>query len=123
MYEDLYLDLSPDPLPLTLGEDGIVRLTGHRITLMFIMECYLLQSRTADQIAGEFDLDPADVHSVIGYCLRHREEVNAYLDEINRRSAEHNRELVAKGMIPLDWQERLRERARAAWVAQGLLPE
>ena len=123
MYQDLYLDLSPDLLPLTLGEDGIVRLTGHRITLMFIMECYLLQSRTADQIAGEYELDPADVHSVIGYCLRHREEVNAYLEEIYRRSDEYDRKMAEKGVIPPDWQERLRERARAAWVAEGLLPE
>ena len=105
------LDLTPQPPPLTLDEDGIARVGGTRVTLKTVVEAFLYRSRTPEQIAGDFRLAVADVYSVIGYCLRRKDEVNAYLQKLVHREEKRRIEMEAKGRSPTDWQSRLRQRA------------
>ena len=102
------LDISPEPPPLTLDEDGVARVAGTRVTLKTVVEAFLHRSHTPEQIAEDFRLTTGDVYSVIGYCLRRKAEVNAYLKKLVQRDEERRIEMEAKGRSPSDWQHRLR---------------
>jgi uncharacterized protein (DUF433 family) len=79
-------------LPLLQDEYGSIRIGGTRVTLDLVVLAFR-DGATVEQIAEEFDtLDVADVHVVIGYYLKHREEVDQYLAR---------REVEAR-----EWQER-----------------
>ena len=65
--------------PLRIEEGGAVRVGKSRVSLDVLVEQYE-NGMTPDDLVRAYDtLDLADVHYVIGYYLRHREEVQAYL--------------------------------------------
>ena len=66
-----------------------------------------------DQIAEDFLLPLGDVYLVVGYYLRHKEEVDAYMEDCRRRDEATRLELEAQGFTPSDWQERLRARSKS----------
>ena len=75
------LQIKTDPAPLRLDPDGAARVGNTRVTLDAMLAEYKLGS-SAEEIAEQFDtLDLCDVHSVIGYYLRRRDEVEKYLSE------------------------------------------
>lgn len=68
-------------VPLTLLEDGTIRVTGSRVTLDSIIGQYR-QGESAEQIHESFpSLNLADIHAIISYYLNHRSEVDAYLQQ------------------------------------------
>ena len=107
------LDLSPEPLPIKWDTCGVARVSGTRVSLQVVLGAYIYRSREPDQIAEDFLLPLADVYLVIGYYLRHKEDVDAYMEECRRRDEATRLELEAQGFTPTDWQERLRARAKS----------
>ena len=107
------LDISPEPPPLSMDEDGIARIGGSRVTLKTVVEAFVHRACTPEQIAEDFRLSPGDVYSVIGYCLRHGDEVNAYLEELDCHNEQWRLEMETKGRSPTDWRKRLRERVES----------
>jgi uncharacterized protein (DUF433 family) len=97
--------IAADPLPLRLDSGGSYRVGGTRVRLDTVIFAYNAGT-SPEQIVSEFPtLDLADVHWVIGYYLRHRSEVDAYLKvrqaEADRlrheiESQPHNKELREK---------------------------
>jgi uncharacterized protein (DUF433 family) len=82
------IQLDAEPLPLARDPDGVIRVGGTRVTLDTVVEAYL-RGGTADAIAEQYpSLSPADVYTAIGFYLRHRPEVEAYLTD---RRAEADR--------------------------------
>jgi uncharacterized protein (DUF433 family) len=74
-------NLEPRPVPLTRLENGVYRVTDTRISLERIVEHYKV-GRTPEQIVDAFDtLRLADVYSIIGFYLDHKEMVEEYLRE------------------------------------------
>ena len=68
-----------DILPLEAGADGVVRVGETRVTLDTIITAFI-DGATAEEIAQQYpSLQLADIYSVIGYYLRHRTDVDAYL--------------------------------------------
>ncbi|MGH9941627.1 MAG: DUF433 domain-containing protein [Pyrinomonadaceae bacterium] len=66
-------------VPLTVWEDGSIRLAGSRVTLDSIVHQFSLGA-TAEQIADSFPpLALADIYAVIAYYLTHQSEVEEYL--------------------------------------------
>ncbi|CAN5178735.1 hypothetical protein BH18ACI2_BH18ACI2_25530 [soil metagenome] len=66
-------------VPLTIWEDGSIRLAGSRVTLDSIVYQFNLGA-TAEQITDSFPpLALADIYAVIAYYLTHRAEVEEYL--------------------------------------------
>ena len=65
------LVIEAEPVPLAADADGVYRVAGTRVTLDTLVAAY-----------PSIKLDHA--YAVIGYYLRHREEVDAYL---GRRAA------------------------------------
>lgn len=81
------LTIQAEAPPLTVLENGTVRIAGSRVNLEFVVEAYL-SGMTAERIAEEFPtLQPADIHAVIGWFLRHRAEVETYMGEQERDGA------------------------------------
>lgn len=78
-------------LPLTLTEDGTIRITGSRVSLDSIVHHFQIGA-TAEQIAQKFpSLQLVDIYGAITYYLSHRDTVEEYLraractaDEIRR---------------------------------------
>lgn len=75
------LPLHADPLPLRIDEGGAVRVGKSRISLDLVVEQYGNGMTPEDMVRAYDTLVLADVHTVIAYFLRHRDEVQAYLKQ------------------------------------------
>ena len=84
--------LHADPPPLRVDEGGAVRVGNSRIGLDLVVEQYENGMAPEDMVRAYDTLQLADVHAVIAYYLRHREEVRAYL----KRREEEAESLRAK---------------------------
>ncbi len=68
-------------VPLTIGEDGVIRVGKTRVTLDTVVYAFQ-DGATAEEIASQYpSLDLSDVYLVIAYYLKHRAEVETYLQE------------------------------------------
>ena len=104
--------------PLDVDDTGTIRVAGTRVTLDTLIELYK-DGYTAEELARAFPtLTLADVHTVIGYYLRHRQEVEAYLERQYREGEEIRRKLEA---LPghADLRQRLLEIKRPRKDAGG----
>ncbi len=73
------VSIAAEPLPLSTGDDGVIRVAGTRVTLDSVVTAFQ-QGATPEEIVQQYDsLNLADVYAVIGYYLRRRSEVEAYL--------------------------------------------
>ena len=73
------LTIAPLPMPLSTDAEGVVRVGRTRIPLDTVIFAFQ-EGATAEEIAQRYpSLDLADIYAVIGYYLRQRSEVDAYL--------------------------------------------
>ena len=79
------LPLHAEQPPLRIDAGGAVRVGRSRVDLDLVVEQYENGKTPEDMIRAYDTLELADVHAVIAYYLRHRDEVRAYL---NRRAEE-----------------------------------
>lgn len=80
------LDLEPRAVPLTRLENGVYRVTGTRIPLERIVDCYE-EGAIPEEIVRDFDtLKLADVYAVISYYLDHKDAVEKYMREQEEES-------------------------------------
>ena len=102
-----------EPVPLRLDQEGVIRVGGTRVTLDTVIAEYQKGS-TPEQIAQDYSaLQPADVYAAIAYFLRHRSEVEEYLERQRRLGDELQRELEER-FPPEGVRERLEGRLRSA---------
>ncbi|MEL6765149.1 MAG: DUF433 domain-containing protein, partial [Cyanobacteria bacterium J06607_6] len=72
--------------------DGVVRVSRTRVTLDTVVAAFW-EGATAEVIAEQYpSLQLSDIYSVIGYYLRHKVEVDNYLEIRRQRAAEVRRE-------------------------------
>jgi uncharacterized protein (DUF433 family) len=72
--------------------NGVVRIQGTRVTLDTVVTAFL-EGATAEEILAQYpSLQLSDIYTVIGYYLRHKTEVDAYLLERQRRASEVRKE-------------------------------
>src|SRR6202158_1750760 len=105
------LPLHAEPPPLRVDEGGAVRVGKSRISLDLVVEQYENGMTPEDMVRAYDTLVLADVHAVIAYYLRHRDEVRAYM----KRREEEAVALRAKieGETPRVSQEELLARRSA----------
>lgn len=73
------LVIETETLPLMLDSDGVVRVGGTRVTLDTIVAAFE-DGATAEEIVQHYpSLQLEDTYFAIGYYLRHRPDVEAYL--------------------------------------------
>lgn len=102
------LMIQPEPVPLEADRDGVIRVAGTRVTLEAIVAVFA-QGATSEEIAQQYPAVPlAEVYAVIGYYLRHRDEVEQYVVE-RRNRFEKVRKEVESALGP----DRIRERLLA----------
>jgi uncharacterized protein (DUF433 family) len=93
------LAAEPQALPLTRLDNGVYRVTGTRIPLERVIECYKA-GLTPEAIVDAYDsLQLADVYTLIGYYLAHTKEVEEYLGQ-QEEDAEEVRRMIEKAMPP-----------------------
>ena len=95
------LSLQTESPPLRADETGTVRV-GHTQVLLDLVIQAFRDGSTPEQIVQSFDsLSLADVYAVIGYYLRHRDEVDSYLAEREQQAEEMRRDIeTSQGDLP-----------------------
>ena len=90
------LQVHNDKVPLLADEKGTLRVGGTRVSLSSVIARYD-QGLDAEQLVRAFpSLELADVHVVLGYFLRHEDEVRAALDEEQHQAKALQREIEAQ---------------------------
>lgn len=79
--------LHADQLPLRVDQGGVVRVGTSRISLDLIVEQYENGMTPEDMVRAYDTLELADVHGVLAYYLRHRDEVRTYLKRREEEAA------------------------------------
>jgi uncharacterized protein (DUF433 family) len=103
------LTVATDPIPLLVDSDGVVRVGKTRVTLDTVVTAFL-EGATAEEIVEQYpSLQLADVYSVIGYYLRRKVEVDAYLQTRQQRAAEVRQENERR-FNPIGMRDRLMTR-------------
>ena len=100
------LTIAVEPAPLEIDSNGVVRVGKTRVTLDTIVIAFL-EGATAEEIGEQYtSLRLSDIYSVIGYYLKHRAEVDAYISERQRQAAAI-RQKIEQCYIPIGMRERL----------------
>lgn len=82
------LHAPPERVPISTDADGVIRVGGTRVTLDTLVAAFD-SGATAEEIAQQYSsVALADVYSVIGYYLRHRSDVEAYIADRRQQAAE-----------------------------------
>jgi uncharacterized protein (DUF433 family) len=75
------LAIATKPISLEKDNDGVFRVGGTRVTLDTIVAAFT-EGAAAEEIVCQYpSLNLADVYEVIGYYLRNRSEIEAYLKQ------------------------------------------
>lgn len=90
-----------EAIPLTVRND-VILVGKTRVTLDTVVDSFLKGS-TPEEIVYQYpSLSLADIYAVIGYYLRHRDDVHEYLVLRERQSArvreENERQFAAEGI-------------------------
>lgn len=96
-------------VPLALGEDGTIRITGSRVTLDSVIDEFK-RGATAEQIQDDFpSLTIREIYSAIAYYLEHTEAVEEYLRQ-QEQAAAVTRHLIDSRQDTTGLRKRIRER-------------
>jgi uncharacterized protein (DUF433 family) len=89
------LTIQAEPVPLRVTPEGDVRIGATRVLLDLVVHAFD-EGATPEAIIQRYpSLSLADVYAAIAYLLRHRAEVDAYLQERERRAEEVRRKIEA----------------------------
>ena len=71
---------SSDPLPLREGPDGVARIGGTRVSLDVVVHAFD-EGATPEELVQQYpSVALADFYAVLAHVLRHRPEIDAYLE-------------------------------------------
>jgi uncharacterized protein (DUF433 family) len=100
------LTVTSEPVPLRTEADGTVRVGNTRVLLDLVVATFL-EGASAEEIVEQFPtLDLADVYSVLGFYLHHKDAVEAYMQERQRLTDEVRARIEAR-QRPAGIRERL----------------
>ena len=100
------LVIEAEPVPLAADADGVYRVAGTRVTLDTLVAAYR-EGATPEEMVDQYPSIRLDhVYAVIGYYLRHLDEVDAYLGRRAAIAAEV-RSAVEKADAPQGLRDRL----------------
>jgi uncharacterized protein (DUF433 family) len=100
------LAIALEPTPIETDPHGVVRVAKTRITLDTVVIAFL-EGCTPEEIGEQYpSLQLSDLYLVIGYYLRHRDEVDAYIAERQQRASELQKE-AEQQFNPIGIRDRL----------------
>lgn len=101
-----------ETIPLETDADGVMRVGQTRVTLDTVVTAFK-DGATAEEIAQQYPtVALADVYYVIGYYLRRRDEVDAYLGK-RRKDADVLQGRMEARFNPVGIRERLMARQKS----------
>ncbi len=103
----MLLNIHIDPVPLRVDEHGVVRVGDCQVLLDVVIREF---NNGADPEAiahGYPTLDLADVYGVIAYYLRHRQDVDQYLDARREKAEKLRQEIEATQPSRLELRAKL----------------
>src|SRR5438874_12355847 len=102
--------------PLRVDDTGTIRVGSSRISLDFVIEAFRL-GHSPENIADEYpSMTLPEVYATIAYYLRHRAELDPYIEEGRKRVEELTRQIESEpGHKEL--RERLLKRAKERGLA------
>src|SRR5215204_262163 len=101
--------------PLAVDADGVIRVGGTRVTLDTVIGAYL-DGASAESIAEAYPaVTLADIYGTIGYYLKHRQQIDQYLQQ-----RELEGEKLQRGIESRPEYRVLRDRLLARARQQGL---
>jgi uncharacterized protein (DUF433 family) len=104
-----------EPVPLRVDEHGVIRIGDTRVLLDLVIAEYEAGASAEEIVEGYDALELADVHAVISYYLRHRDEVRRYMEE--RAAVGKELRAECERRLPMtEVRDRLEARRRAARV-------
>jgi uncharacterized protein (DUF433 family) len=107
------LPLKADPSPLRRGSDGTIRIGQTRVPLETVVYAFN-EGATAEEVAYRYPtLDLADIYATITYYLRHRIEVDEYIQDQETQAQELRQKIEAQQPDHRDLRERLLARRSA----------
>jgi uncharacterized protein (DUF433 family) len=90
------IPISAEPVPLSVDTDGVIRVGKTRVTLDTVVAAFL-EGSTAEEIVQQYpSLDLVDVYAVIGYYLRHRSEIESYLEQRQQEAQRLQEEIESR---------------------------
>ncbi|MEX2171276.1 MAG: DUF433 domain-containing protein [Pirellulales bacterium] len=102
-----------DTIPIREDEGGALRVGNTRVVLELVLRAYQ-DGATVEEIVESYDaLSLADVHSVIGYYLHHRAEMDELLEDYERKAEEIRKRIEAAQPELKDLRQRLLARRAA----------
>ena len=104
--------IEKDVVPLRVDASGVVRVGNTRVLLDLVVEAFNRDVSAEDIVDMYPSLQLADVYYVIGYYLKHRPELDAYLQERATR-ADEMRKLIKERNEKAGIRERLLGRRNA----------
>ncbi len=107
-------ELKPTQLvPLTLGEDGTIRITGSRVALESILGEFK-RGATAEQIQEDFpSLTMREIYGAIAYYLENGESIENYLHQ-QKEAGKATRQFIESRQDLTDLRKRIQERRAKA---------
>ena len=82
-------------IPIKEDEHGAIRVSGTRVTLDTILN-YYLQGMTPEKLHEGFPTVPlTDIYAIIAYYLANQTELDAYLQEIQNKAKQLQKEIEA----------------------------
>lgn len=104
-----------ESIPVVIDHDGVMRILHSRVTLDTLVSAFQ-DGATAEEIAQQYPtVSLADIYSIIGYYLRRRPEIDAYLAR-RQQAAQQVRQQNEMRLNPVGIRARLLAR-RAARTA------
>ncbi|HUG71749.1 MAG TPA: DUF433 domain-containing protein [Pirellulaceae bacterium] len=101
---------SAEPIPLCEDQHGDIRVGGSRVLLDLVVHAFD-DGATPETIVQMYPtLKLADVYAAIAYYLRHRQEIQEYLDARGRRAEETRRTIQSQQSEMREIRQRLLQR-------------
>lgn len=106
----MVVSIASDPIPLRVTEEGPIYVGETRVPLDLVIVAYL-NGESAEGIAEQYDtLDLGDVYAVLGYYLRHQDEIDEYMKERRQYAADIKAKIEAQQGNQLGLRDRLSAR-------------
>src|SRR5262249_14969858 len=115
--ETMAFTVHSHPTPLRVDEHGVVRVGDSQVLLDIVIREYNNGAEPEAIAHGYPTLDLADVYGVIAYYLRHRKEIDDYLDARRQEADTLRQEIEAKQASRVELRAKLQ--ARKAQIAVG----
>ena len=88
--------VQPSPPPFRVDEGGVVRVGNSRVSLDVVVEQYENGMAAEDLVRAYDSLELADVHATIAYYLRHKAQVQHYLQQRREQAAAQRAKIEAE---------------------------